>query len=94
MLLSSLWRNATYGELLSMQFCSRFGMEKIFAGNAMPSISKLQQLIEWAWDQGFDEEGREQLGGKVYNTKKWIGATEVITLLSALRFRYEHISSF
>ncbi|XP_065223512.1 zinc finger-containing ubiquitin peptidase 1-like isoform X2 [Planococcus citri] len=87
MLLSALWRNATYGELLNMQFCSRFGMEKMYVGNAMPSISKLQQLIEWAWEQGFDEEGRDQLGRKVHNTKKWIGATEVVTLLSALRFR-------
>lgn len=88
MLLSSLWRNATYGEVLGMQLCSKFGMEKVHAGKTMPSISKLQQLIEWAWSQGFDEQGREQLGGKLHNTKKWIGATEVVTLLSALRFRY------
>lgn len=30
-------------------------------------------------------QGSEQLGCKLYNTRKWIGATEVVTLLSSLR---------
>lgn len=87
MLISSLWRNTTYTELLSKQLSSMFEMEKSIFASRMLSISKLQQLIEWAWDQGFDQEGRDQLGGKVYNTKKWIGATEIVTVLSSLRFR-------
>jgi zinc finger-containing ubiquitin peptidase 1 len=75
----------------------------------MPSISRLQRLVEAAWAQGFDvqvscrlatkkihkthnsglgfslEKGSEQLGFKLYNTRKWIGATEVVTILSWLR---------
>ncbi len=50
--------------------------------DAIPAIGKLQQLIEAAWEQGWDPQGREQLGGAVCNTKKWIGATEVVAMLS------------
>ncbi|XP_038077960.1 zinc finger-containing ubiquitin peptidase 1-like [Patiria miniata] len=73
MLLSSLVRIDEYRQVL-------------FSGqNAIPSISKLQQLIEAAWAKGFDPQGREQLGGRVANTRKWIGATEITAVLSSLR---------
>ncbi|XP_030750524.1 zinc finger-containing ubiquitin peptidase 1-like [Sitophilus oryzae] len=55
--------------------------------SAVPSISRLQSLIEEAWSQGFDIQGSEQLGCRLVNTRKWIGATEVVTLLSFLRIR-------
>lgn len=55
--------------------------------SSMPSISRLQQHVEWAWRQGFDVQGCDQLGGKLFNTRKWIGATEVVTFLSSLRIR-------
>lgn len=62
--------------------------EKLFNGkNTMPSISKLQELIEGAWRKGFDPQGCEQLGGKLYNTRKWIGATEVVTFLGSYRVK-------
>ena len=48
----------------------------------MPSISKLQKLIEDAWQEGFDKMGYEQLGGRLVNTRKWIGSTEIFTFLS------------
>lgn len=35
----------------------------------------------------FDFKGSEQLGCRLVNTRKWIGATEVVTLLSFLRIR-------
>lgn len=54
------------------------------ARTAMPSISRLQRMVEAAWAQGFDVQGREQLG-KLHNTRKWIGATEIVTVLSWLR---------
>jgi hypothetical protein len=53
----------------------------------MPSIHRLQQLIERAWAAGFDRRGAEQLGGKLVDTRKWIGATEVATLLHFHRVR-------
>ncbi|KAL1494489.1 hypothetical protein ABEB36_010081 [Hypothenemus hampei] len=59
--------------------------------SSVPSISCLQRLIEQAWAQGFDIQGSEQLGCRLVNTRKWIGATEVITLLSFLRIRCQLI---
>ena len=50
----------------------------------MPSISRLQSLIEDSWKKGFDAQGAEQLGGKLRNTRKWIGATEIVACLAAL----------
>ncbi|XP_019869364.1 zinc finger-containing ubiquitin peptidase 1 isoform X2 [Aethina tumida] len=55
--------------------------------SAVPSISRLQSLIEQAWANGFDLQGSEQLGCRLVNTRKWIGATEVVTLLSFLRIK-------
>ncbi|XP_054718999.1 zinc finger-containing ubiquitin peptidase 1-like [Uloborus diversus] len=75
MMLSSLVHNTKYSTRL---FNGRF---------AIPSISKLQELIETAWRQGFDPAGCEQLGGRLINTRKWIGATEVVTFLSSFRIR-------
>ncbi|XP_066140266.1 zinc finger-containing ubiquitin peptidase 1-like isoform X1 [Euwallacea fornicatus] len=55
--------------------------------SSVPSISRLQSLIEQAWSQGFDIQGSEQLGCRLVNTRKWIGATEVVTLLAFLHIR-------
>ena len=54
----------------------------------MPSITKIQELIETAWNNGFDIEGKTQLGGKLKNTAKWIGATDVSALFSWLKIKY------
>lgn len=75
MLLSSLFQNPNYSEMLRAAIGS----------NSMPSISRLQKMVESAWAQGFDVQGKEQLGCKLHNTRKWIGATEIVTLLSWMR---------
>eukprot|EP00299_Pterocystis_sp_00344_P019314 c9594_g1_i3.p1 GENE.c9594_g1_i3~~c9594_g1_i3.p1 ORF type:complete len:256 (-),score=17.90 c9594_g1_i3:23-790(-) len=49
-------------------------------GNA-PSLESIQLGIENAWSNGFDRAGASQLGHKLRNTSKWIGATEVVSLL-------------
>lgn len=85
MLLSALFREKRYADLLVK---SKLVEPKSAARALMPSISKLQETIEKAWSLGFDVKGREQLGGRVYNTRKWIGATEIATFLSSLRFQY------
>ncbi|GIX96141.1 hypothetical protein CDAR_46281 [Caerostris darwini] len=72
MMLSSLVHNTKYSSRL---YNGRF------------AISKLQELIENAWRQGFDAAGCEQLGGRLINTRKWIGATEVVTFLASFRIR-------
>ncbi|KAK7494503.1 hypothetical protein BaRGS_00014156 [Batillaria attramentaria] len=75
MLLSCLVNDATY-------------LQVLFNGqNKLPSIRKLQHLIERAWQAGFDPQGCEQLGGKVVNTRKWIGATEIMATLSSLHIK-------
>ncbi|XP_063903815.1 zinc finger-containing ubiquitin peptidase 1-like [Zophobas morio] len=82
MLISSLLTHTGYNERLY----------KLWQGqkpprSSVPSISRLQSLIEQAWAQGFDIQGSEQLGCRLVNTRKWIGATEVVTLLSFLRIK-------
>jgi hypothetical protein len=53
----------------------------------IPSLLKIQRLIEAAWQKGFDREGAEQLGGSLVETSKWIGATEIVATLSALKVK-------
>ncbi|XP_012064179.1 PREDICTED: zinc finger with UFM1-specific peptidase domain protein-like [Atta cephalotes] len=90
MLISSLLQHTGYNDLVYKAWSSGAGGNSSTENplrSSMPSISKLQKMIEWAWAQGFDIQGAEQLGGKLVNTRKWIGATEVFTLLSSLRIK-------
>jgi hypothetical protein len=81
MLLSSLTQDTSFKAALSRTGCVENG--------GIPSICRLQQLIERAWQKGFDEQGRDQLGGRLANTRKWIGATEVSALLANSGIRSE-----
>ncbi|KAK6628059.1 hypothetical protein RUM44_010541 [Polyplax serrata] len=91
MMMSSLLYHPVYNEKLCksglMGGSHGSGSNIFISKTAAPSISRLQQHIEWAWRQGFDEQGCEQLGGKVHNTRKWIGATEIVTALCSIRIR-------
>ncbi|KAJ2945429.1 hypothetical protein O0L34_g241 [Tuta absoluta] len=82
MVLSSLMRHPQYSSLL--------GFERDGSG-CVPSIPRLQLMVEKAWQMGFDTQGSEQLGCKLHNTRKWIGACEVVTVLSSLRIRCQLI---
>ncbi|XP_037047580.1 zinc finger-containing ubiquitin peptidase 1-like isoform X2 [Bradysia coprophila] len=86
MLLSSLLQNTTYNEAIYSAWGTH-GPSR----TAMPSISRLQKMVEAAWTRGFDVQGSEQLGCKLHNTRKWIGATEVVTVLSWLRIHCQLI---
>ncbi|XP_014236759.1 zinc finger with UFM1-specific peptidase domain protein-like isoform X1 [Trichogramma pretiosum] len=90
MMFSSLLQHTGYNELLYRAWSSQADGSSSSENpprSSIPSISKIQKMIEWAWAQGFDIQGAEQLGGKLVNTRKWIGATEVVTLLSSLRIK-------
>ncbi|XP_031787224.1 zinc finger-containing ubiquitin peptidase 1 isoform X3 [Nasonia vitripennis] len=90
MMISSLLQHTGYNELVYRAWSCGVGNSSSCENpqrSSMPSISRLQKMIEWAWAQGFDVQGAEQLGAKLVNTRKWIGATEVVTLLSSLRIR-------
>ncbi|KAG0170699.1 hypothetical protein DFQ29_009152 [Apophysomyces sp. BC1021] len=50
-------------------------------------VAGLQQILEKAWGEGFDPEGARQLKHHVYKTKKWIGTTEVYSMLVYLGVR-------
>lgn len=45
-------------------------------GGAIPSIFMIQDMIEDAWDNGFNPEGRVETGG-IRGTRKYIGTPEV-----------------
>ena len=45
-------------------------------GRRLPSIIELQELIECAWDRGFNSVGRIETGG-IRGTRKYIGTPEV-----------------
>ncbi|CAG4951342.1 unnamed protein product [Colias eurytheme] len=79
MVLSSLVRHPAYSARLSGLWERE--------GDGVPSIPALQRLVERAWARGFDTQGSEQLGCKLHNTRKWIGACEVVTVLSSLRIK-------
>ncbi|XP_068617948.1 zinc finger-containing ubiquitin peptidase 1-like [Battus philenor] len=83
MLLSSLVRHPQYARLLG-------GVAERDC-DCVPSIPRLQLLVERAWQLGFDTQGSEQLGSKLHNTRKWIGACEVVTVLSSLRIKCQLI---
>ncbi|XP_078035022.1 zinc finger-containing ubiquitin peptidase 1 isoform X4 [Augochlora pura] len=90
MLISSLLQHTGYNELVYKAWSSGPGSgssTKNPLRSSIPSISRLQRMIEFAWAQGFDTQGAEQLGGKLVNTRKWIGPTEVVILLSSLRIK-------
>ena len=63
--------------------------DKLFNNNRnmMPSIRKIQQLIEKSWEMGFDLEGKNQFGGVLAGTARWIGASDVCSMFSSLRIK-------
>lgn len=55
------------------------GLDILASG--VPTVQEIQDMIEDAWDQGFNESGRVQTGG-IRGTRKHIGTPEVCTMLS------------
>ncbi|XP_003702776.1 zinc finger-containing ubiquitin peptidase 1 isoform X1 [Megachile rotundata] len=97
MLISSLLQHTGYNELVYKAWNSDLSggsSAKNPLRSSIPSVSRLQKMIEWAWAQGFDTQGAEQLGGKLVNTRKWIGPTEVVTLLSSLRIKCQLVDFY
>jgi len=79
MMLSYLLSRTQYRESI----VDRVFKNKNLEGAGVPSIPRLQEVLEAAWQEGFDTAGCEQLGGKIVNTRKWIGATEIFSILSS-----------
>ncbi|XP_064804076.1 zinc finger-containing ubiquitin peptidase 1-like isoform X2 [Oncorhynchus masou masou] len=71
MLLSSLQRMEPYTTCLSE--------------GSVPSIPRVQVLIEGAWREGLDPQGATHFNQRLQGTRAWIGATEIYSLCTSLR---------
>ncbi|WVQ84295.1 hypothetical protein IAT38_006447 [Cryptococcus sp. DSM 104549] len=52
------------------------------ANGADPGVRRIQGWIEEAWAQGYDAEGKKQLGGKVLGRRKWIGPSDLYSMFT------------
>ncbi|BGP45145.1 hypothetical protein JCM10450v2_000962 [Rhodotorula kratochvilovae] len=59
----------------------------------VPTIREWQEMIEQAWAAGFDPDGRSHFGGKLVNSRRWIGTTEVYVALTWMGVR-AHVVDF
>ena len=59
-----------------------------FSDHKIPSILRLQDMIEHAWDLGFNSAGRIETGG-IRLTRKYIGTPEAQALFSSLNIPCE-----
>ena len=80
MILSTLLHSTLYREVVLAAAIDNRNLVAVRSGG-VPSILRLQQVIEEAWRAGFDRAGCEQLGGRLVNSRKGIGTTEVATVL-------------
>uniref|UniRef100_A0A3B4DV75 Zinc finger-containing ubiquitin peptidase 1 n=1 Tax=Pygocentrus nattereri TaxID=42514 RepID=A0A3B4DV75_PYGNA len=66
-------------------------MEQYTAPNtlpdSLPSIPRVQALIEAAWAEGIDPQGASHFNKNLQGTRAWIGATEIYAVLTAHRVR-------
>lgn len=54
---------------------------------AVPSIPKVQAIIEEAWSQGADPQGASHFNNRLQGTRAWIGATEIYAVLTSLSLK-------
>ncbi|KFQ10195.1 Zinc finger with UFM1-specific peptidase domain protein, partial [Leptosomus discolor] len=78
MLLSSLLQNTLYDDCLGDT-------------TLIPSIPKIQSMIEGAWREGFDPHGASHFNNRLQGSKAWIGACEIYSLLTSLRIKCQII---
>ncbi|GAA5892188.1 hypothetical protein JCM8208_001469 [Rhodotorula glutinis] len=53
----------------------------------IPTIREWQEIVEQAWAAGHDPEGARHFGGKLINSRRWIGTTEIYVALTWLGIR-------
>uniref|UniRef100_A0A8C1L7J8 Zinc finger-containing ubiquitin peptidase 1 n=1 Tax=Cyprinus carpio TaxID=7962 RepID=A0A8C1L7J8_CYPCA len=51
---------------------------------SVPSIPRVQALIEEAWGQGADPQGASHFNHRLQGTRAWIGATEIYAVFTSL----------
>jgi len=60
----------------------------------VPTIPCLQGWLEKAWKAGIDKEGAKQLNNHVYNTKQFIGTSEIVALLKLFKIKCKILDFF
>ncbi|PWY64994.1 DUF1671 domain protein [Aspergillus heteromorphus CBS 117.55] len=73
--------------LISYMKETRMSGHECFPGD-LPTIFELQDMIEDAWDKGFNAAGRIETGG-IRGTRKYIGTPEALALFSSLEIQCE-----
>ncbi|XP_025062841.1 zinc finger with UFM1-specific peptidase domain protein isoform X3 [Alligator sinensis] len=71
----------------SLAFGVDDGKTKASDHTLIPSIPKIQSMIEDAWKEGFDPRGASHFNNRLRGTKAWIGACEIYSLLTSLRLK-------
>ncbi|KYO18891.1 zinc finger with UFM1-specific peptidase domain protein isoform B [Alligator mississippiensis] len=71
----------------SLAFGVDDGKTKSSDHTLIPSIPKIQSMIEDAWKEGFDPRGASHFNNRLRGTKAWIGACEIYSLLTSLRLK-------
>ena len=72
--------------LISHIIDARIPGHEHFSGR-IPSILELQNMIEQAWDMGFNSSGRIETGG-IKGTRKYIGSPEVCFTSTRSKYHY------
>ncbi|XP_058658099.1 zinc finger-containing ubiquitin peptidase 1 isoform X2 [Ammospiza caudacuta] len=67
------------------------GRTKTSDTTLIPSIPKIQSMIEDAWREGFDPQGASHFNNRLHGSKAWIGACEIYSLLTSLRIKCQII---
>ncbi|KAJ8290912.1 hypothetical protein GJAV_G00019120 [Gymnothorax javanicus] len=58
-----------------------------FRDRTVPSIPRVQALLEEAWQHGMDPQGASHFGNKLRGSCAWIGATEIYSLFTSFGVR-------
>ncbi|XP_071662708.1 zinc finger-containing ubiquitin peptidase 1 isoform X1 [Patagioenas fasciata] len=102
MLLSSLLQNSLYNDCLRARLTRSMIPIKCLLHHwnllwkesdtaLIPSIPKIQSMIEDAWREGFDPHGASHFNNRLRGSKAWIGACEIYSLLTSLRIKCQII---
>jgi hypothetical protein len=79
---------STLKVVLSAILCERaFGdvAARIDGSNEIPSVPRIQRMLEAAWAAGYDLMGAQQIGPSVFGRRVKIGASDALAVLTHLR---------
>ncbi|KAA8643163.1 C78 family peptidase [Aspergillus tanneri] len=94
--ISKLPREGSFCGYRNIQMMISYIKEAGIPGNdrfpdSLPTILELQNMIEQAWDMGYNSVGREETGG-IRGTRKYIGTSEAQALFRSLGIQCETCS--